>query len=248
MKKIVYFYLLFLCLIVGTEAIAQGFTFVPLGSNSVQIPYIADSLQDTHIRGIVRNTSSQTLFFRFARLTNNLPADWTTQMCYDLCYAPQVDTISLNDMDPYSIPPGHEDTLFYISFIGMNKGVGTATVRMFNTNDPSQFVDNTFTVQIGGVGISNISSQVESYSLSQNYPNPFNPVTNIKFSVPNSESVSLKVYDILGNEVASLLNNEVLNAGEYKVDFSGTALGSGIYYYTIRTENFVETKKMILLK
>ncbi len=93
----------------------------------------------------------------------------------------------------------------------------------------------------------------EKFNLAQNYPNPFskssngNPSTTIKFAVPNSAHVTLKVYNALGEEVATLMNKNI-NAGNYKVDFNGKGLTSGIYFYRLQSANFSITKKMILLK
>ena len=87
----------------------------------------------------------------------------------------------------------------------------------------------------------------EQFTLSQNYPNPFNPSTTIRFQVPNSSFVNLKVYDILGNEVATLVNEEK-PAGSYVSVFNAAGLSSGIYFYKLTAGSFVETKKMILLK
>ncbi len=85
------------------------------------------------------------------------------------------------------------------------------------------------------------------YSLSQNYPNPFNPSTSIKYSIPQSSNVTLKVFDVLGSEIITLLNKEQ-SAGNYEVEFDGSDLTSGIYFYRLQAGDFVETKKMILLK
>jgi len=87
----------------------------------------------------------------------------------------------------------------------------------------------------------------DKYYLSQNYPNPFNPVTKIKYGLPKNSFVSLKIYDMLGREIKSLVNTE-MNAGEYIVDFNGSELSSGTYFYRIETNGFTETKKLILLK
>jgi hypothetical protein len=87
----------------------------------------------------------------------------------------------------------------------------------------------------------------EGYTLKQNYPNPFNPLTTISFSIPSSAFTSLKVYDILGNEVATLLNEEK-QAGNYEIQFDASALKSGVYLYRLNAGNFSEMKKMILLK
>lgn len=87
----------------------------------------------------------------------------------------------------------------------------------------------------------------EAFVLLQNYPNPFNPSTNINYSIPQSGLVSLKVYDALGREVATLINEEK-TAGTYNLQFNATNLSSGIYFYKLQTGSFVDTKKMILIK
>ncbi len=87
----------------------------------------------------------------------------------------------------------------------------------------------------------------KSYKLKQNYPNPFNPVTKIEFSLPKNDFVSLKVFDITGKEITSLVN-ENLNPGEYKINFNGAGLNSGVYFYILKAGDFVQTRKMILLK
>jgi hypothetical protein len=85
------------------------------------------------------------------------------------------------------------------------------------------------------------------FQLEQNYPNPFNPITLIKYQLPLKSSVTLKIFDILGKEVETLVNEE-RDAGYYEVKFNGSNLSSGIYFYTLQTENYFATKKMILLK
>ena len=86
-----------------------------------------------------------------------------------------------------------------------------------------------------------------NYVLEQNYPNPFNPETSIRFSIPQRDFVSLRVYNSLGQEVADLLNKE-FEAGTYNLKFNADGLTSGVYFYTIKTGNFVQTKKMILVR
>jgi len=85
------------------------------------------------------------------------------------------------------------------------------------------------------------------YALSQNYPNPFNPTTTIKYSIPELSFISIKVYDVLGSEIMTLLSEEK-PIGSYEIEFNATALPSGIYFYKIQAGNFVETKKMVLMK
>jgi len=84
-------------------------------------------------------------------------------------------------------------------------------------------------------------------ALEQNYPNPFNPSTTIKFSLPSSSFATLKIYNALGEEVVVLLEKE-LTTGTYEVEWNATGLPSGVYFYQLKTEGYVETKKMILLR
>ena len=90
-------------------------------------------------------------------------------------------------------------------------------------------------------------NNVVSFILSQNYPNPFNPTTNIKYSIPKQSYVTLKVYDVLGNEVVTLVNG-VKRIGNFEVTWYANNLASGIYFYQLKAGEFVKTKKMILLK
>lgn len=99
----------------------------------------------------------------------------------------------------------------------------------------------------GTAGVNSESEIPENYYLMQNYPNPFNPGTKISYSIPEITFVTLKVYDVLGNEIATLVNEEK-TIGSYDVDFVATSLPSGIYFYKLTTNNFSETKKMILMK
>jgi Secretion system C-terminal sorting domain len=96
-------------------------------------------------------------------------------------------------------------------------------------------------------GIQQTIEVANYYSLQQNYPNPFNPVTNIKFSVPLSGQVRLVIFDILGKEVEVLLN-EYKHPGVYNVDFDASHLSSGIYFYRLEANDYVQTKKMLLVK
>jgi len=102
------------------------------------------------------------------------------------------------------------------------------------------------------IGIQNISTEIPSaYPLEQNYPNPFNSITNVKFQLKsgmlNGGNAKIIVFDILGKEIATLVN-EKLQPGTYQVNFDGSSLTSGVYFYRLTTDNFTETKRMILSK
>jgi photosystem II stability/assembly factor-like uncharacterized protein len=140
--------------------------------------------------------------------------------------------------------PNHE--LFSINFINMNSGwaVGNNGIIINTTN--------------GGepIGIKPISSNVpESFLLYQNYPNPFNPSTKIKFQIPvfplmkgvRGMSVRLSIYDLLGREIATLVN-EQLQPGTYEVEWDGGNYSSGVYFYKLEAGSFTDTKKMLMIK
>ncbi|MCU0414745.1 MAG: T9SS type A sorting domain-containing protein [Ignavibacteriaceae bacterium] len=117
-------------------------------------------------------------------------------------------------------------------------------------NDNNVYVvgGNTAKINQGAVtSLNDDEATPDVFILEQNYPNPFNPATTISFSIPSSAFTSLKIYDVLGNEVGSLLNDNLI-AGYHVVDFKAEGLRSGVYFYKLESGNYVETKKMILLK
>jgi len=101
--------------------------------------------------------------------------------------------------------------------------------------------------EITSVEEEQIDEMPTEFLLSQNYPNPFNPSTKIKYLVPQSSNVVIKVFDILGNEIEILVNEEK-PVGTYEVNWNAANLPSGVYFYQLRAGSFVQTKKMLLLK
>ncbi|MBE2256552.1 MAG: T9SS type A sorting domain-containing protein, partial [Ignavibacteria bacterium] len=100
---------------------------------------------------------------------------------------------------------------------------------------------------VAGDNIKGTETSIE-YTLHQNYPNPFNPITKISFSLPKDVKVTLVIYDILGREIAKLVNNELKPAGSHTFEFNASKLSSGIYFYSLKTDDFKQTKRMVLIK
>jgi len=96
-------------------------------------------------------------------------------------------------------------------------------------------------------GVADERAIPEEFALSQNHPNPFNPTTTIHYELPLEGFVTLKVFDVLGNEVATLVN-ERKEEGRYQITFDASSLSSGVYIYQVRINDFIDTKKMILMK
>ena len=97
------------------------------------------------------------------------------------------------------------------------------------------------------LNVNELYSNPYCFKLSQNYPNPFNPSTKINYQIPSFNHVILKVYDVLGKEIAQLVNEEK-PAGSYEINFNASKLSSGIYFYRLQARNYTQTRKMILLR
>jgi len=142
--------------------------------------------------------------------------------------------------------PGVENENGGSTYLDNELGFGVNHSMMLQDGPAVEILFN-FGVQAPvGVEVEN-NSTPKTYALSQNYPNPFNPATTIKYSVPSAQFVTLKVFNLLGQEVATLINQEQ-NAGNYIVRFDASGLSSGIYFYSLQAGNFNETRKMMLMK
>lgn len=124
----------------------------------------------------------------------------------------------------------------------------TWRASVINGLDTLSTTNNTVNIRRTSVGISQISSSIpELFALYNNYPNPFNPKTIIKFDISKNAFVKLKIFNMLGEELSTLVSQD-LNAGSYSVDFDGAGLSSGIYFYRIEAQDFSQTKRMVLTK
>jgi hypothetical protein len=148
---------------------------------------------------------------------------------------------------PFTLEENKPVTIIVAYTIGQgNSPKNSVTVGKLQSQFVQQFYQSNFDDNLVSVedGIANIPSE---FILHQNYPNPFNPRTKISWQSPVSRHQTLKIYDVLGNEVANLVN-EYKPAGRYEVDFNASSLSSGIYFYKLQAGSFIQTKKMILLK
>ncbi|MBN8705634.1 MAG: T9SS type A sorting domain-containing protein [Bacteroidetes bacterium] len=138
-----------------------------------------------------------------------------------------------------------EDSTFY-NLNGRFIGAGD-TLLLSTTSELKSTDVYSFTLTPTGIEENNAGAKPVSFSLSQNYPNPFNPATVINYQLPVNSMTKLKIYDVIGREVATLVN-ERKPAGRYQVTFNAGYLSSGVYFYRIEAGSFVQTKKLILVK
>ena len=146
-------------------------------------------------------------------------------------------SVSIIGTQSFNLAPGDSVIVFFGIAVGQNNAE-----LIDNINDAEERYNDI----VASVSLEN-NLIPEEYTLKQNYPNPFNPVTNINFSIPETEFVNLTVYNLLGEAVAELVNNE-LTQGNYTYEFDASKLTSGIYFYTVTAGNYSESKKMILMK
>ena len=216
---------------------AQTFTFY---RTSPEIIYTNDTFGVTS-HGKIFSMSSGTNQIRIIRTISNVPAGWESCICDIVqCHPTGMDTAIAD------YPQGNSniDVMLYTHSI---PGTGFVTFRAEKVSNTSENYTVTFGGAFNPIGIQQTSTIVKDFSLGQNYPNPFNPSTKIYFSIPKSDFVSLKIYDMLGREV-SVLVNENLTAGEYEASFDANGLSSGMYYYKIQSGEYTSVKKMALLK
>ena len=149
----------------------------------------------------------------------------------------------------YIFDPDSSNTHYWASLCFDNYGsVYAAGIYNYNISTFNYFSNFFISKLSQTLGITNISNGIpDKFSLSQNYPNPFNPSTNIKYQIAKNSFVTLKVFDILGKEIATLVN-EKQNSGTYESTFDARGLTSGVYFYRLTAGDFSETKKMLMIK
>lgn len=237
-----YWVLVFLCFLHG-RAGAQSFVFTaidtvlsgPLGSELV-------------FNCTMTNISSSPITLAMVRRLNNLPADWQSSMCFDLCFAPFVDSIATTSAFGSSPLAAGVTRPFSVHVVSANnQGAGIVRVVVKDITNPSDNRTVTFGASTISEGVRTSGAAPPEYFLSQNYPNPWNPTTNIVYSIAKSGHVSLNVYNLLGQEVTRLVDKD-LTPGSYTVEFSGAHFSSGLYLYRLTSGDYTQTRTMALAK
>lgn len=196
----------------------------------------------------VENTSADTIVMDFVRTVNNLPDEWTSSLCFDVCFPPELDSISTTeDFASSPLAPGETRELSLHFFPMTNAGNGEVTlIAKVHGNDEK--ID-TVTFTATAEAVVSVEDEINElhFALEQNYPNPFNPETNIFFELPESGVVNLGVYDLLGQKVADIISG-FKTKGSHEVTFNASNLSSGVYIYKLTAGEFSVSKKMSVLK
>lgn len=248
MKNLFVTILIFVC---AEISFAQTFSFAPHDTVMIFAP-----LSDIAFKAPIVNISSSPVSVFVVRIGNNIPGNWYSSLCFGQnCFAFFIDSVaSTTDFGEQPIPPG--DTLDFSLHIFSDsiKGNASVTLMVGNLNNPNEFVTQTFSVKEQPTGVDERNLSVNEFQLYQNYPNPFNPSTVISYQLSASGNVVLKLFDVLGNEVATLIDNEWKEVGYHNYQLSPDASGfnyqlpSGVYFYQLQSGEFSATKKFVLMK
>lgn len=261
------FFLLLILVAIACSAFAQTKMFINKTSGTDSTPTVIASEE---WRAIMDNDSTNQVLQTFEKYSDG---SFTTNGTWNYVY--QGSTVQFPFSDGTAIivdtvfsftaqgtatnpaaPSGHQSSAFTLNVTGIahnGKSSGTYTISFSAVGWPAM-LQGTFTAtKISGSGITVSVKEVtnkivpEAFMLFQNYPNPFNPSTTISFALPSRSFVSLKIFDLLGREVATIVTEE-MSAGSYSKQWNATNVSSGIYYYRLQAGTYIETKKLVLLK
>jgi hypothetical protein len=200
---------------------------------------------------LTNNTTGIVEFF-VVRTQNDLPTGWKSFMCVNICYG---DTVDISEVLPLLPPPNPGPVMALEVETNSNIGTGVVTLKVQKRTDPNDTASLTFTTSNASTVIGEERLTASSFKLYNNYPNPFNPSTTIPYNIPVNMGIHkthLAVYNLLGQEVRTLVNHEVAPGFHSVVwdgnDNAGKEVCSGIYFYKLRSANYEITKKMILVK
>lgn len=204
-------------------------------------PGVTELVLYAHVVNI--SAVDQTVFL--VRTEEVLPANWLSELCFDVnCYPPNVDSVVTTE----AFHPGDtvEVTVHFLPDPSV-AGTGHVQIQLGTIHNPNERTTLNLTASTEPSAVDDQTNSLKEFRLVQNYPNPFNPSTTISFNIAQRSNVSLKVYNITGKEVATLVNGEK-EPGSYRVNFNAEKLSSGIYFYKISAGNFTSVRKMILIK
>jgi hypothetical protein len=196
----------------------------------------------------VANVSGSDLTLAMVRTQNDLPQEWQSSLCLDLCYSPFVDSVATTaDFGSAPIRAGDSVDVSVHVFPLTNPGTGVVQVVLVDVANPSDQQEFTFMTDAIATSVEADGGMPQRFALEQNYPNPWNPTTTVRYRVGKTGLVSLKLYDALGREVRTLVNKSQ-SPGEYLVDLDGSGLASGLYVYRLVSGRFLQSRTMTLVK
>ncbi len=237
-----------------TEAAGQTFTFVP-DDTVLSGPLGSEIVFDCTLT----NVSTQTITLALVRTMNSLPAGWESSMCLDVCYPSTMDTVMTTPAFGSSpLNPGESRDFSVHVYTATNPGTGIVRIAAWDTRNPSDRQAVTFTASSPEVGVEEQNQKPLEFSLSECFPNPFNPGTTIRYTLPEVSLVTLKVFNILGEEMTTLASGRE-QTGAHEVrwdahDTQGAQLPGGVYFAILSARllesgrDVMDCRKLLLVK
>jgi hypothetical protein len=236
---IIFFYLTSLAFAQEIQVITHGMTkYEPVGTYEIVLDFEVVNISQFE----------QTIFE--VRTIDDVPSGWSSSMCFgELCFSSTTDSVATTPdfLTPPVAPGDTLKTSLHVFTDQVSIGTAHVQIQVGTFRHPEDRFVLDFTATTDPVVSVNETNLLNSYNLSQNYPNPFNPSTKINYKIEEPGLVQLKVYNVLGVEVATLVNAQQ-NSGNYTADFNAAKLSSGVYFYSLSVNNFTQTRKMILEK
>lgn len=217
----------------------ESFKYEPVGTLEIVLNF-----------EVVNITNIDSIAIFEVRTINNVPPNWSSSLCFgELCFSSDTDSVATTP-GFYTPPIAAGDTLeTSLHVFTDTTSIATAYVQIevgtFRT--PEDRITLNFIATTDPTVSVKEKNLLSTYYLNQNYPNPFNPTTRISYKIEEPGLVQLKVYNVLGMEVATLVN-EYKYSGNHSTDFDASKLSSGVYLYSLSVNNFTQTRKMILEK
>ncbi|MHC1738785.1 MAG: T9SS type A sorting domain-containing protein [Ignavibacteriaceae bacterium] len=249
MKIKIDFILIIVFCLFTSNGISQTFSFVPAHTHLVGQPET-----DIAFEIPIVNLSHENISVCVVRRGNILPGEWSSSFCFDeSCFPPFIDSIATTpDFQSSPIAPGTSVDFSIHVFSDTTAGMGYIQIVAKNMKNLSDSILINLTASNELTSTKDDETAAKQFGVYQNYPNPFNPETVINFYLDNEADITLAIFDVLGNRVQSVMK-ERRNAGMHSVNFNGSTLASGAYFYRITAKYSDDniksyTKKMILEK
>ena len=231
--------------LLSMESHGQSFTFVP------EDTILAAPLGTEMVFNVtITNTSAQMLTLVLVRTLNDLPQGWESSMCFSACYLPTTDSIMTTpEYGSSPLNPNESRPFSLHVYTTLNNGAAAVRIDVRNTRDNLDLRTLTFHATSIPVGVKETPETPLVFALEQNFPNPFNPTTVIRYTIPEGmhERILLRVYDLLGCEVATLVNGE-MTSGSHEMVFDASMLSSGIYFYRMSAGSFSQSRTLCIVR
>jgi len=196
----------------------------------------------------ILNNSNTDLTLFFVRSVNTMPEGWSSSLCFERCFRDDIDSVVTNSQfgsSPIQPDSSCEFSLHVSPF--ENEGESQINIKIGNAENAAEIEEFVLTASTGVTSVKTKEGVINGFELLQNYPNPFNPSTQISFNIENPGLGTLEIFGVIGNSLFTIKEG-YFRSGYHEIEYRPENISSGVYFYRLRINNLVQTKKMILGK